>query len=120
MPFASGKRSETMETIWRRIDAWLARKAPELLAELQSGASEQEIQEAEKSLGIEFPADFRASLKIHNGLRHPYGAHKKDYGLLDGWTLFSLEAIVESWQTMEELRKGGDFEGQEGEARGPV
>jgi len=40
----------TMEDIWKRIAAWLAVNAPELLDSLKPGATEAEIQETESFL----------------------------------------------------------------------
>ncbi len=94
-----------MEVIWQRIKAWLKTNAPEVYEDLQSGADEDEIFEAEEYLKIKFPEDFRNSLKIHNGQKG-----SEDKFLIDGFELLSLEKIMEEWDALDELIKSGDFE----------
>ncbi|MGF1489412.1 MAG: SMI1/KNR4 family protein [Prochloraceae cyanobacterium] len=92
-----------MDLIWHRIEAWLKINAPEILNSLQSGASEQEIEETEAILGVEFPAYFKASYLIHNGLE------KADYWIV-GLDLLSLEEILEEWQELKDCLDEGDFD----------
>lgn len=52
--------------LWARLGAWIATTgAPPLL--LDEPATEKAIKAAEKDLGLTFPADFRASLRLHDG-----------------------------------------------------
>jgi len=57
-----------MGRIWERIEAWLKINAPEILNRLEPGASQAEIENTAAILGVEFPEDFKASYRIHNGL----------------------------------------------------
>ncbi|MBX3198736.1 MAG: SMI1/KNR4 family protein [Labilithrix sp.] len=52
---------------WARIERWFVEHHPELDLELRPGAKEKEIDAAETRLGVTFPADFRASLRVHDG-----------------------------------------------------
>ena len=56
-----------MKTIGHRIDFWLAANAPEILNNLQPGATPEAIKAAEQFLEIEFPEDVKSSYRIHNG-----------------------------------------------------
>ena len=50
-----------METIWNRIETWLAINAPEILDSLQPGATDQAINKAEAFLESKLPEDVKAS-----------------------------------------------------------
>lgn len=51
---------------WEKIIEWGNRNAPEMLTDLNPGASEEQIAALEVELGQSIPADFRESLLIHN------------------------------------------------------
>ncbi|WP_406697849.1 SMI1/KNR4 family protein [Singulisphaera sp. Ch08] len=53
---------------WHRIEAWMSRHCPEVIAALLPGASETEIAEFEAVIGQKLPADVRESYRIHDGL----------------------------------------------------
>jgi len=58
--------SDRIATLWARLEAWIATiGAPPL--DLAKPATEKAIKAAEKDLGRPFPADFRASLRLHDG-----------------------------------------------------
>lgn len=86
-----------MENIWARIEVWLARHAPLVLQQLQPGATEAQVQQAEVFLRVRFPDPLRESLKIHNG-ENPLSG-----GLLEGWRLLSLAEIGARWQMYNEI-----------------
>jgi cell wall assembly regulator SMI1 len=56
-----------MIDLWDRLKAHFEEHAPAVLDTLNSAAAESKIRAAEKRLGISLPADFIASLKVHNG-----------------------------------------------------
>lgn len=103
-----------METIWRRIEAWLAANAPELLGSLNGGATSRELQETEAFLGVELPEDVRASFRIHNGQRDVAA------GFIDGWEMLALERVRDEWRVWKELLDSGDFDGIASEPDGPI
>lgn len=81
---------------WREIEDWYAaRGASHLLAD---GARDEEIAKAERSLGLRFPEQLRASLRRHNG--------SEDEGWANG-TLLSAGKIVAA---TELRRKAADSE----------
>jgi molybdopterin molybdotransferase len=57
----------TVQDTWARIDEWLARRFPALASRLAPPASEKEIEDLERALGLPLPEDYRASLRIHAG-----------------------------------------------------
>jgi cell wall assembly regulator SMI1/predicted DNA-binding WGR domain protein len=101
---ASGTAS--IAEVWARIEGWFA-KRPELPLRLRPGAKEKDIVAAEKTLGVRFPDDFRASLRLHDGQED-----REDGGDVD-WLpvalrLGSLASLVRCWQ---DDRKYYDEEG---------
>lgn len=86
-----------MQSIWIRIENWLSLNAPSLLATLQPGASNAEIEELEIRLSVQLPEDVKASYRIHNG--------QKDVGcpFLYGYEFLSLEDIYTQWEIEQEV-----------------
>ena len=56
-----------IEEAWKRIEAWGRKNAPAMLEDLNVGASEEQISALESELRMKLPADFRRSLKVHDG-----------------------------------------------------
>lgn len=92
-----------MQEIWHRIEQWLAIHAPTVLADLQPGASEQAIAQAEKLLEITFPEDVKTSFRLHNGQT------SNSPWMLDGWEFLSLDRICDEWSVWKDLHDSGDF-----------
>jgi cell wall assembly regulator SMI1 len=97
-----------MEKIWKRIEAWLEENVPDMLADLQPGASAADIKKAERALSCELPADVAASYRIHDGKRGAVGA------LFGEWELLQLKYVVDNWKTLKEVADAGTFEQAEG------
>jgi len=93
-----------MKDIWQRIENWLQKNAPEIYQDLNPGATEEEIKEAEAYLRLDFPQTLKDSLKIHNGQK---GAEGK--WLVDGWQLLSLEKMMDNWDFWDDLIGSGNF-----------
>src|ERR1700722_13261758 len=56
-----------MRDLWQRLESYLSGHAPAALECLNPAATDAEIRDAEARLGVRFPADFAASLRVHNG-----------------------------------------------------
>ena len=85
--------------VWERIEAWYETQGASHL--LNPGASAEAIAEAEKRMGITFPAELEESLLRHDG----------SAGM--GWPggdLLSLEGIARERGIWMELLEGGDFD----------
>ncbi len=98
-----------IERLWARLESWARANAPEILAELNDGASNADIEALESALGIALPPAFKASLSVHNG---------ED----DGWpcrvfaehgAYLSTSRIVEEWQARQ--RHADAIESEPGE-----
>jgi cell wall assembly regulator SMI1 len=55
--------------VWKRIEAAVAALAPELLGNLEEGATTKEINAFEKAIGRKLPKEVRQSFRAHNGER---------------------------------------------------
>lgn len=78
-----------MILIWNWIEAWLQIAAPESLAHLYEGATEQQLQEVETALGLPLPADFKASWSLHNGTAAFF---------FGGWGFLTLEEMTGAYR----------------------
>jgi cell wall assembly regulator SMI1/ankyrin repeat protein len=99
---------------WKAIDAWLKKNAPELKKTLNRAASEKKVADLEKLLGAELPADFRESLRVHDGQKYAEGdlipalAEGEE-----GYFLLSCADIAKEWRQWKDLLDRGEFAGQE-------
>ncbi len=76
---------------WRRIDAWLAAHAAGDSALLNPPASRDDIERAERVLGMPLPADLVESLRCHDGV-------SSWTTLLPEQSPLPVRGIVEHWQ----------------------
>jgi cell wall assembly regulator SMI1 len=92
-----------VEKVWKNLTDWFATNAPELLETFQPGASEAEIADLERHVGLELPDDFRTFLKLCNGqIQDPQA------GFYSG-DLMSVTDIKSTWSMMQGLIKKGTF-----------
>jgi cell wall assembly regulator SMI1 len=103
-----------MHAIWSRIVAWLAVNAPAILADLQPGASEEEIAETEAFLGATLPDDVKDSYRIYNGQAG------EGPSLIEYWNLLSLEGIRREWDEWKFLLDDFDEDHARVQPRGPI
>lgn len=92
-----------MHEPWKRFEAWLAGHWPDGLAGLNPSASDAQIADLERALGVTLPADFTACLRIHDGQDERAG------GLFEGTEFLSCARILDEWQVWKELLDAGDF-----------
>lgn len=93
-----------IQSLWNDIESWYKENAQNILESLRDGASDQQINELETSVGTTLPNDYKESLKIHNG-----DIYFHDYNYL------SLEGVFKKWSMMTELNQDGTFEGNQAE-----
>lgn len=86
---------------WAYITAWLQTYAPKVFDTIQAGATDEEIHDTEKSLGVRFPDDMRTSYRLCNG--QTPDDRGQILGLINGWELLSLERIKEEWNIWKSL-----------------
>lgn len=102
-----------MQELWSRLETWLRANATDVLETLRPGATEEQIAHAEALLSVQFPDDFKAAYRIHNG-------QDEGSGLMDGREFLSLERIQDEWKVWKELLDGGDFGDVSSEPVGPI
>jgi cell wall assembly regulator SMI1 len=95
---------KTVKLLWERMENWLKKHAPEVLEDLNPGATESEIMELEVALGIKLPESFKDSLRIHNG------QSGDSQWLVAGWELLSTQRILDEWTVWKELYDKESFE----------
>ncbi len=87
-----------METLWQRLEQFFA--AQPWPVALRPGASEAEIAAVEAALGLPFPADFRASLRIHDGEDWQQWRECVRWMIHDAF-LLSLDEILSHWNLQQ-------------------
>ena len=102
---------QCMNDLWPRLEAW-AKKSGRTLR-LRPGATEKAIADAEKKMKLVFPADFRASLLLHDGQERKAGDDDYETSTLFEWmpgsgALASLSAIVAQWKDERENDEADD------------
>jgi cell wall assembly regulator SMI1 len=89
--------------IWQKLTDWFALHAPELLETFQPGASEAEITELERHIGLELPDDFKSFLRLCNRqIQDPQA------GFYSG-DLMPIDNIKSTWTMMRDLLRKGTF-----------
>ncbi|WP_181788249.1 SMI1/KNR4 family protein [Streptomyces phytophilus] len=79
---------------WRRIDTWLSAHAPASLAVLRPGATEDEIDRLQTTLGVRIPAGLRALWRLHAGVNVDPSASF----LLGRWSLMDFASVVHTYE----------------------
>ncbi|MFC5704106.1 SMI1/KNR4 family protein [Cohnella faecalis] len=93
-----------MKEIWIRLERWLEEEAPEILSDLNAGATEAEIAALEEATGLQLPSDLKESLNIHNG------QNGEGQWLFAGWEFLSTERILDEWKVWKELYDKKSFD----------
>jgi cell wall assembly regulator SMI1 len=87
-----------MKEILSRVEIWFKTHLPEVLDNLNPGATDSEIDDFEHQIQIELPSSFKELYKWHNGQNH------ETYpGLFYGLEFLSLKEISRHWQIWAEL-----------------
>jgi cell wall assembly regulator SMI1 len=103
----------SVESAWRRIKAWYAANVPPDCFRLLPGASEEQIADTERKVGLRFPDPVRESYRMHNGS----GEHAVfEYG----FALLSLDEIARSLAMWRSHVAQGLFADLEGKPDGPI
>jgi cell wall assembly regulator SMI1 len=83
---------------WRRIERWLKDHLPAAMESLSSGLDEVPIARFENVIGQVLPADFRESLRIHDGQERDPAV-----GIIFGLRLLSLhEGSLKEWSRIKQ------------------
>lgn len=94
-----------MQALWTRYETWLKQNWPDALAALNPPASDLDLAMLQQALQAPLPADYVASLKIHNGERHfpPCGLFRRDQYL-------PVESVLSQWTSWKGLSDEGVFD----------
>jgi hypothetical protein len=87
------KIMRSIKDSWKIIKNWFSENKPDLLQNLNEGASAEEINELEMLVGYSIPADLKESLTLHNGTKNIF--------LYDGYDvsrLLSINKIIEEYK----------------------
>jgi cell wall assembly regulator SMI1 len=91
-----------MKQRWDQIMKWMRSRAPHLLEQLAPPATEAEIREAERALGVRFPTDLKWLYRRHNATVEWWR------GLpLDGAYWLPLDKVQEQWAMYKQVRDDG-------------
>lgn len=101
-------QSVSVKDTWQRIERWLGEHAKPLAKSLSKGATADQLQKLEASLGANLPAEFKQSLSIHD-------AQKDDCDFIpdDGIGAFYMlrsKDIPREWKQWNALLAMGEFE----------
>lgn len=99
-----------MKEQWQHLESNLKKYNPSLFEDLAPPATNNEIDDLEKQLGLFLPKDFIECLKIHNG---QYGNSE---GLFSGVEFLSTKRILEEWSIWKDLFDYGDFHNMKSES----
>ncbi|HEY4453137.1 MAG TPA: SMI1/KNR4 family protein, partial [Pseudonocardiaceae bacterium] len=90
---------DDVERSWQRIENWLRDNAPDTYATLNPPASEAAIAAAEEFVGVAFPPDVVASLRVHDGV----AAGPAEFDLAGRYSPSSVARIKSNWQMLTDL-----------------
>lgn len=108
-------KSSNIAALWQRVDEWL-RENGDSERQLPTGASAEEIEEAENVLGTVLPKDVRESYRVHNGSN---GIWLFPQGYLMPLTKSShlpkrqqarIRAVTDESRAMKEIAERGGFD----------
>ncbi|GAA3124573.1 hypothetical protein GCM10017600_29510 [Streptosporangium carneum] len=94
-----------INAVWRRVERWLARKAPATYKLLPPPARPRDIAKVEAAMGLRFPDDLRASLLRHNG------AGSWGFGPAPFYELMSAKYVYSDWKMLCDIVLSGSGEG---------
>jgi cell wall assembly regulator SMI1 len=118
---------EILEDAWAHIHAWLAANAPVVMESLRPPASDEQIRDAEASMGhVVLPPEVRACYRVHDGQQSvpmplPSCPKRQDVpGFLYGERWLNLDLMVEHWRIKKKLFDEQAFFRRPGEPHGPI
>lgn len=100
---STGASDRSVTASWKRIEAWLAKHAPQYAKALPKGATAAAIDKLEKKIGLTMPAAARESWMRHNG--NGFGP-----AIIGNWVLMDLDSIASEHKLMKQLCESGTFD----------
>ncbi|HEU4535259.1 MAG TPA: SMI1/KNR4 family protein, partial [Polyangiaceae bacterium] len=91
--------AERVQKLWREIDAWFEEHgAAQNLRARRPGASERALAGLERATGVALPADYRASLAVHDG-----------GGYFESYEYLSIAGVARVWQGWHDAQASGEL-----------
>ena len=75
---------------WHRIDAWLKANAPKIQSNLNPPATDDQLRQVERAIGLGMPRDWWDLYKVHNGMN----AHGNRGSLFHGMHFLTLDETI--------------------------
>jgi cell wall assembly regulator SMI1 len=92
------KTETAMKRIWSEIEKWYKKNTTRLYKKLRRGVTKKELDAFVNAIGVKLPADYVASLKIHDG-----DVYLHDYNYL------RVSAAQRMWELMTQANEEGMF-----------
>jgi len=92
----------TIADLWQRLETWGEANAPDMLADLNAGASREALAELENGLCVTLPATFKDSLATHDG--EDDGWPCKAFADLGAY--LSCAEIAKEWSARNDIARG--------------
>jgi cell wall assembly regulator SMI1 len=87
-----------MENQWRRLEAWLEKEYPEILADLNPGCSQEQLADIEKEVGVQLSESVKSFYLIHDGQK------SENYlGMFYDVAFLPLERMISEWRVWSGL-----------------
>jgi cell wall assembly regulator SMI1 len=96
-------KGEPVKPLFDRLHAYLARRAPAVLADLRRPATPEQIRAAEQALSLRFPDDLAAAYLVHDGQQTGDDGAFRPF--LYGGEWLRLERVVEEWRIGKDLHE---------------
>jgi cell wall assembly regulator SMI1 len=101
----------SMQDLWKRLEAWRAKNAPNQPFLPRPPA--KAIAAAEKTMKVSFPADFRASLLVHDGEADYDGDPARFHWMPGCNRLAPLASIVRQRKDEQQLKQDREADDRE-------
>ncbi|MBD1860113.1 MULTISPECIES: SMI1/KNR4 family protein [Trichocoleus] len=95
--YRQSQSATKMDELWLDLDHWLSEHLPEVLADLNSGCSSEQLSELEYRLDCNLPEDFKAFYRHHNGQKG------NTTGLFLGLEFLDTDNIYSEWLAWRDL-----------------
>jgi cell wall assembly regulator SMI1 len=87
-----------MKNQWHRLEAWLEKEYPEMLADLNPGCNQEQLINVEKEIGVQLPESVKNFYLIHDGQK------SENYiGIFYDVAFLPLDRMIREWRTWSEI-----------------
>ncbi len=94
-----------MRDHWHRLEAWLAKEYPEMLADLNPGCAQEQLSNVEQEIGVRLPESVKNFYLIHDGQKSEH-----DKGIFYDVAFLPLARLIADWRMWSEIIDSYDEE----------